>query len=93
MIKNWKKEKEWTIQGQWAVRYYNSISMLQLQVSKYREADDFDKAMKKDYDWHGKWYVNIWNSDKQKTKLFTSKRDAVAFASNYMKNNPKGWFK
>jgi len=86
-IGNW--EKEWEKGGKegLAVRYYNSSAKKQktLQLSKYRDADDMDKALNQHYDWHDKWYVNIWYPEK--TFLFKTEKQAVAFAIKYMRSH------
>lgn len=85
----WRIEQEWTISGQWAIRYYNPVprTHFQIQVSKYREADDFDKSMHQTYKWHGKWYVQIWPPEKE--YLFQTKEEALAFAKKYMRRHSK----
>lgn len=80
--KNWRIEQEWNIDGQWAIRYYNPVSHKELQISKYRGADEFDKAMKQTAVWHNKWYVNELLSGGE--HLFKTKSEAMAYAKKYM---------
>ena len=82
---NWRIEQEWAIDGQWAIRYYNPVSHKELQISKYRGADEFDKAMKQSYDWHNKWYVDEMSSyGKKPVQLFDTKSQAMAYAKKFM---------
>lgn len=71
--------------GTWTIRYFNSVTAKQLQISRYRDADEFDKHMGYDYKWHGKWYVNIWSPER--VFLFDTKSNAVAFANKYMRSH------
>ena len=83
----WKKQWENYNRGSYSVRYYkyHKTGQDNLQLSKYRDADDFDKHMKYNYEWHGKWYVNIWNPEK--TYLFKTKKEAMDFAMKYMRSH------
>jgi len=65
------------------VRYWGSKAHHELQVGKYRGADDFDKSLGKKYEWHNKWYVDFMNN--KKIKLFKSKQQALKFAKSYMR--------
>ena len=83
----WKKQWEKYVEGNYVVRYYkyHKTGQDNLQLSKYRDADDFDRHMKQNYEWHGKWYVNIWHPEK--TYLFDTKKEAMDFASKYMRSH------
>lgn len=67
------------------VRYWGSKAHHELQVGKYRDADEFDKHMGNKYYWHGKWYVDLF--DNKKHKLFTTKSAALRFAKQYMRSH------
>ena len=84
-LNDWKKIDEWTIRGTWAVRYWNGKTAKTMQISKYREADGFEKKMGYKYDWHGKWYVNVWSPEE--IKLFKTKSQALKYAKQYMKKH------
>ncbi len=88
---NWRVIDEWTIGGQWAIRFFNGKTAKTMQISKYRGADDFDKYMVKaghkehKAKWHGKWYVNTWYPEKE--KLFKTKAQALKYAIAYMRKH------
>lgn len=83
LVNGW--DLEWSKDN--AKRYYKSRKRgaTNLQLGKYRGADDFDKAMGNKYKWHGKWYVNVWYPERE--WLFNSKAEAVKFADNFMRKN------
>lgn len=84
----WIKEDGWDIKGSWAIRFHGSnAGASNLQISQYREADDFDKAMGNKYKWHGKWYVNTWYPEQE--KLFDSKQQAIKYAESFMMKHQK----
>ena len=86
-VNGWKKEWSKGKGVSYTVRYYkyHKIGQDNLQLSKYRGADDFDKHIGANYEWHGKWYVNIWSPEK--TYLFDTKIEATNFARKYMEEH------
>jgi hypothetical protein len=83
-IGTWRILQEWKIQGNWAIRYYHHGGKT-IQISRYREADDFDKHMGNRYKWHGKWYVDFMDG---RERLFKTKQAAMDYAIKYMKLHP-----
>ncbi|MDP2684925.1 MAG: hypothetical protein Q8P20_07880 [bacterium] len=81
-LKDWRTE--WK-KGN-TIRYWGSKAHHEMQVGKYRDADDFDKTMGDKYKWHGKWYVDFM-SNNRKTRLFKTKSQAMNFAKAYMRSH------
>jgi hypothetical protein len=81
----WKEqEMPKPARGQFSARRFYRTGGVTLQLGKYRGQDEFDKYMKQKYAWHGKYYVNIWGSGKDKEKLFATKKEAEEFAKRKM---------
>ena len=69
-----KYELEWSIKG--TKRYYINGTGYEVQIGKYRGADDFEKATKKKLPWHNKWYVDDFHT---KAKLFNTHQEAEKY--------------
>lgn len=80
-VVDWKKSTKF---GE-VIRYHSSKSFKNLQIGKYRDADEFDKATNTKLKWHGKWYVNTW--EPERIKLFKTKIQAKRYAKSYMRRN------
>lgn len=87
IINGWKIDWEKGSGDNYGIRYhkYHKKGQDNLQLSKFRKADDFDKSMGHKYKWHGKWYVNLWHPETE--KLFKTKAQALKFAKDYMKKH------
>jgi len=58
-------------------RYYINGTGIEVQIGKYRGQDKFDKEMNHKYNWHNKWYVDVFNN--KGVKLFNSEKAAKVY--------------
>lgn len=85
MVNGWEVVWEKGSGIDYVVRYYkyHARGKDNLQLGKYRGADDLDKHLGVKQGWHNKWYVNVWNPEKR--FLFNTKKEAKQFISDYMR--------
>ena len=74
-----KKKTELIFKKNGASRYYVNGTGIEIQIGKYRDADDFEKNfIKRIPVWAGKYYVEAIQYSKY-DKLFVAKRDAEKY--------------
>ena len=54
----------------------------QVLIGKYRGADKFEKHMKTKFNWHNKWYVDVFGS---KVRLFNTQKQAQVYLNTTIK--------